>query len=61
TKTDTVGHPRTNGNDVFHRAAKLHANEIRVTVNAETFAAVQQLLKIISKGLIGRGQRNSCR
>ena len=38
--------------DVFHRAAKLHANEIRVAVNAETFAAVQQLLEIIGKGLV---------
>ncbi|CSI00876.1 Uncharacterised protein [Shigella sonnei] len=61
TKTDTVGHPRANGNDVFHRTAKLHTDEIRVAVNAETFATVQQLLEIIGKGLVGRGQRNSRR
>ena len=39
-ETDTVGHAGTNRNDVFHRAAKLDTNEIRVAVNTETFATV---------------------
>ena len=52
TKTDTVGHPSTDGNHVFHRAAQLYTDEIGVTVNAEALAAVQQLLEIVREGLV---------
>lgn len=60
-KIDIVGYFRINGNNVFYRVVKLYVNEIRIVVNAEIFVVVQQLLEIIGKGLIGRGQRNSCR
>ena len=57
-ETDAVRHPGPDGNDVLHRAAQLHADKIGIAVHAEAFAAMQQLLKIVGKCLVGGRQRN---
>ena len=40
-EADAVRHTCPDGNDVFHRAAELHADKVRVDVDAEAFATVQ--------------------
>lgn len=40
-EADAIRHTCPDGNDVFHRAAELHADKVRVDVDAEAFAAVQ--------------------
>ena len=57
-KADAVRHPGADGDNVFHRAAQLHADKIRVDVDAEAFTAVQQALKVFCKLRIRRRQRN---